>query len=201
MEVGSLLFIFLITGLVAFFILRDLFGLGDPAVSNSKRLAKEAKANKSRAIAPQKAAEMQDPDYLKKRLEVDPYEKAMKELESGDIDKAVWAKAFSQGDNDDTTRRLYVKLRAEILQGELPLVVEDNQDLEEKKPFQLFSLQGFAYLIAIVPPSSLVGAWFFNAANDLPTRFMEVASGQAWLAFVLWPFAIGYILWKKNQAD
>ena len=202
MEVGIGFFIFLIIGFIALFIFRDIFSSGDPAVANSKRLAREAKsakANKGAESAPQNAAEMQDPDYLKKRLEVDPYEKAMTELESGDIDQAIWAKAFSQSENDDTTRRLYVKLRAEILQGESSQVLAGNQDLAEKKPFQLFSLQSFANVIAIVPPCTLLGAWFFNAANDLPTKFMDVASGQAWLAFVLWPFAIGYILWKRNQ--
>jgi len=190
MEVGGFFGILMISGvgLIVFLVFREI--------------AKETKAtqeNKRTADAPQNAAEMQDPDYLKNRLRVDPYEKAMKELESGDTDNAVWAKAFAQSENDDATKRLYVKLRAEILQGESLNGLTGDQDLEEKKPFRLFSLQGFAYVIAVVPPGSLIGAWLINSANDLPTRFMDVASGQTWLAFVLWPFAIGYIVWKRNQ--
>ena len=198
-ELGGSLFIILLIGFIVFLNRRIIFGAGDAAGANPQNLAKNAKTNTGSVSAPQNAAAMQDLDYVEKRLQVDPYEKAMKELESDEVDKAVWAQAFSQSENNDATKRLYVKLRAEKLQGESPNGLVSNLDFESKKPFQLFSLRGFAYIIAIIPPASLIGAWLINSANDLPTSFLEVASGQAWLAFILWPFAIGYVVWSRNQ--
>ena len=43
------------------------------------------------------------------------HEQAGKELDSGDINKGVWAKAFSESDDINSTKRLYIKYRAEQL--------------------------------------------------------------------------------------
>jgi hypothetical protein len=39
------------------------------------------------------------------------YQIALEELDSHNPHKGVWAKAYSETDNEDATRRLYIKLR------------------------------------------------------------------------------------------
>lgn len=43
------------------------------------------------------------------------FKKALAELESGKFDEAIWAQAYTQAQDEEQTRRLYVKFRAEAL--------------------------------------------------------------------------------------
>lgn len=190
-------FTFFIIAAILYFVFKDVFGSGDAARQGQKYRAKQAqeKAN----IAPINAAEMQDPDYLSKRQQQDPHEQAMSELDSDSIDRAIWAKAYALSANEEATKRLYVKLRAEQLQVTRPLREISGTESHDSQPFTIFSVKGLSYIVAVVPPGGLFGAWLVNNSHDLPTNFMDVASGQLWLSFVLWPFAVGYLVWKRNQ--
>ena len=133
----------------------------------------------------------QDPE------QTDPYELAMAEFVSEEIDNAVWAKAFALSENDEATRRMYVKLRGEQLSKNGASTSKDTGDAEEVA--SKFNPITLAYFVAGFAPAHLIGALVFNVTNGVPTSFLAIASGQLWLAYVLWPFGVGYLLWKRQQ--
>lgn len=55
-----------------------------------------------------------------------------------------------------------------------------------------------ARIIAIVPPAAMIGAWIVSTSNDITYDPMTTVTGQLWWAFVLWPFAVGYLLFKRK---
>ena len=56
-----------------------------------------------------------------------------------------------------------------------------------------------ARIITIVPPAAIIGAWIVSASNNEPYDPMTTATGQLWWSFVLWPFALGYVLYKRKK--
>lgn len=69
------------------------------------------------------------------------------------------------------------------------------EDAEERSPFVMTLIK----TAAVIPPLLLLGALMISASEGYPFDPMEVASGQFWLAFVLWPFAVGYLIWKRSS--
>ena len=50
--------------------------------------------------------------------DIEFYEQALAELDSGGRDTGIWAKAYAEADNEESSRKLYVKLRATDLMKE-----------------------------------------------------------------------------------
>jgi len=214
MEAGFVIFLFM-TGAFAFFVLgaRRANRSLDPADIEARKTAVEARraaaqakldaAAAKRAGKTAKKAQIdeaqpeQDAPSVQVQETVDPYELAMAELVSEEIDNAVWAKAFALSENDEATRRMYVKLRGEQLSKNGASTPNANVKAEGAAP--KFNPINVAYFFVMLAPAHLLGALVFNVANGFPTSLPEVASGQLWLGYVLWPFAVGYILWKRQQ--
>ena len=71
----------------------------------------------------------------------------------------------------------------------------EDTESEEKSPIVMTLIK----TVAVIPPFMLLGALIISASKGYPFDPMEVASGQLWLAFVLWPFAIGYLIWRRSS--
>ena len=56
-----------------------------------------------------------------------------------------------------------------------------------------------AKYIAILPPVVIAGAWTWSLANGYPYNPMDTITGQFWLGFLLWPFAVGYWFFKRDN--
>lgn len=187
---GTIVLVLIAFGFL-FFFLRDIFGWNDPAVANSKRLAREAKA-----------AKLDDTDSgtLQHPKQTDPYELAMAELVSEEIDNAVWAKAFAMSENDEATRRMYVQLRAESLQSDASKAKRDSPKVTSEKPTSPITAKLFAMMVCASAFGMLLVGVFYDPLNEtLITRLTHTVSGRLWLLFVLLPFAAGYLLWKRRQ--
>ena len=85
------------------------------------------------------------------------------------------------------------------IKADLALEPSDNVVKDAPARFRWLSLEGFARVIAIIPPSTLIGTATYTLPNGHGFGFDDVvatATGSLWLAWVLWPFATTYLLWR-----
>jgi hypothetical protein len=66
---------------------------------------------------------------------------------------------------------------------------------ESKKSNFLFTM---ALVVLLSGPGVIVGGFLFSAIKNYPYNLSEVLSGQFWLMFALWPFALIYVLLKSR---
>lgn len=145
------------------------------------------------------------------------YEMAFREIETGELDKATWAKAFSLSTDDEHAKKLYIQYRVEqnINAPEAYVPDANNTDPEiskEQEP-QLVQeplpesktsswLDSFINIILIVPPVYLAGAWLISldkgGPNPLGVLIPTMDNGATWFT-VLWPFALVYWLLKRSK--
>jgi len=145
------------------------------------------------------------------------YEMAFREIETGELDKATWAKAFSLSTDDEHAKKLYIQYRVEqnINAPEAYVPDANNTDPEiskEQEP-QLVQeplpeskasswLDSFVNIILIVPPVYLAGAWLISldkgGPNPLGVLIPTMDNGATWFT-VLWPFALVYWLLKRSK--
>jgi len=77
-------------------------------------------------------------------IETKFYQQALAELDSGKRDSSIWAKAYAEASDEESSKRLYVKLRAEALMrgADFHTGTEQKKSIEEQK--------------AIVPPKEVI---------------------------------------------
>ena len=152
------------------------------------------------------------------------YEMAFREIETGELHKATWAKAFSLSTDDEHAKKLYIQYRVEKSKNAPEAGTPDERgagyqsqpDLRTLENDQLNPIQEepveskdppwltlVVNIILIVPPARLVGAWSISSSKNYPFDLLEfltpqLENGLSWLT-LLWPFALVYWLAKRNK--
>jgi len=152
------------------------------------------------------------------------YEMAFREIETGEIDKATWAKAFALSSDGEHAKKLYIQYRVEksknapeagtpdergaVHQNEPDSRTLENDQLnpieeesvENKDPSWLTLVIN---IILIVPPARLLGEWSISSNKNYSFDLLEfltpqLENGLSWLT-LLWPFALVYWIVKINK--
>jgi hypothetical protein len=148
----------------------------------------------------------------------DFYEIAFREVETGELDTALWAKAFALSADNDHAKKLYIQYRVAQIKNSSEADILDTSDIDsqtsiEQEPKLVQEplpesktsswLDSFVSIILIVPPARLAGAWFIyldrgGSFNKLEILRPTLDDGATWFT-VLWPFALIYWLVKRNK--
>ena len=152
------------------------------------------------------------------------YEMAFREIETGELDKATWAKAFSLSTDDEHAKKLYIQYRVEksknapeagtpdekgagyqsqpasrTLGNDQPNLTQEGLDQNKKRSWLTIAVN----IILIVTPARLVGDWLFSSSKGYSFDLLEflmprLDNGLSWLT-MLWPFAFIYWLVKRAK--
>ena len=152
------------------------------------------------------------------------YEMAFREIETGELDKATWAKAFSLSTDDEHAKKLYIQYRVEksknapeagtadekgaghqnepasrTLENDQPNLIQEDLDQNRKQSWVTIAVN----IILVVPPARLLGAWSISSSKNYSFDLMEfltpqLENGLSWLT-LLWPVALIYWLVKRNK--
>lgn len=148
----------------------------------------------------------------------DFYEIAFREVETGELDTAVWAKAFALSADNEHAKKLYIQYRVAQIKNSSEADILDTSDtdsetsieqesklVEEPLPKSKTSswLDAFVNIILIVPPGRLAGAWLIyldrgGSFNKLEILMPRLEDGATWFT-VLWPFALIYWVMKRTK--
>ena len=152
------------------------------------------------------------------------YETAFREVETGELDTATWAKAFALSSDGEHAKKLYIQYRVEQNKNSSQANVSDEEGavhqnepdsrtlendqlnptqeepVENKDPAWLTLVVN---IILIVPPARLVGAWSISSSKNYSFDLLEfltpqLENGLSWLT-LLWPVALVYWLVKRNK--
>ena len=152
------------------------------------------------------------------------YEMAFREIETGELDKVTWAKAFALSSDGEHAKKLYIKYRVEKSKNaseagtpdEKGAVHQNEPDLRTLENDQLNPIQEepveskdppwltlVVNIILIVPPARLVGAWSISSSKNYSFDLLDfltpqLENGLSWLT-LLWPFALVYWIAKRNK--
>jgi hypothetical protein len=154
----------------------------------------------------------------------DFYETAFREVETGELDIATWAKAFALSSDGEHAKKLYIQYRVEQDKNSSQANVSDKEGavhqngpdsrtlgndqlnpiqeepVENKDPLWLTLVVN---IILIVPPARLVGEWSMSSSKNYSFDLLEfltpqLENGLSWLT-LLWPVALVYWLVKRNK--
>ena len=154
----------------------------------------------------------------------DFYETAFREVETGELDIATWAKAFALSSDGEHAKKLYIQYRVEQNKNSSQANVSDKEGavhqngpdsrtlgndqlnpiqeepVENKDPLWLTLVVN---IILIVPPARLVGEWSMSSSKNYSFDLLEfltpqLENGLSWLT-LLWPFALIYWLVKRGK--
>ena len=79
-------------------------------------------------------------------IEAEFYEQALAESKSGNRDSSLWAKAYAEGADEEMSKRLYVKFRAEALARK----ADSRSESQHKKTSILDSIMGFLWTLCVL---------------------------------------------------
>ena len=154
----------------------------------------------------------------------DFYETAFREVETGELAIATWAKAFALSSDGEHAKKLYIQYRVEQIKNSSQANVSDKEGavhqngpdsrtlgndqlnpiqeepVENKDPLWLTLVVN---IILIVPPARLVGEWSMSSSKNYSFDLLEfltpqLENGLSWLT-LLWPFAFIYWLVKRGK--
>tara|TARA_B110001450_G_scaffold254530_1_gene280069 strand:+ start:701 stop:1318 length:618 start_codon:yes stop_codon:yes gene_type:complete len=153
----------------------------------------------------------------------DFYETAFREVETGELDTATWAKAFALSSDGEHAKKLYIQYRVEQSKNSSQANVSDEEGVHQNEPDPRTSennllkstqeesaknkdpswLTLVVNIILIVPPARLVGAWSISSNKNYAFDLLEfltpqLENGLSWLT-LLWPVALVYWLVKRNK--
>ena len=153
----------------------------------------------------------------------DFYETAFREVETGELDTATWAKAFALSSDGEHAKKLYIQYRVEQSKNSSQANVSDEEGVHQNEPDPRTSENNLlkstqeesaknkdpSWLtlvvnnILIVPPARLVGAWSISSNKNYSFDLLEfltpqLENGLSWLT-LLWPVALVYWLVKRNK--
>ena len=116
--------------------------------------------------------------------DIEFYEQALAELDSGGRDTGIWAKAYAEADNEEGSRKLYVKLRATDLMKEQGIGAAREIIVESLKSKKLTQEEELNAL-------GLQNKKKINDKRDLPLTVSLIF----FLLFVV------FIFWQGNSDD
>ena len=143
------------------------------------------------------------------------YEMAFREVESGEIDKATWSKAFALSTDSEHAKKLYIQYRVDQIKNAPEANAPDENDSDpesseeniltptKETPAESKEISWLVYLILGVPVVRVVATWVVNNDKSYPFDLLEILTpqlqdGGSWFT-LLWPFALAYWLVKRTK--
>lgn len=141
------------------------------------------------------------------------YEQAFAELDSDERDSGIWAKAYAEADNEEGTRKLYVKGRAAQLMSKQKISTASEASVEKEVPHALSKPRYYSFKIYVAVIALILFVIFLGfqriIIKNRPSKFLyddarEIYSHQEIVDFFIETFSerqLEYALQNPRNTD